>query len=263
MGPGCEKKLLEDVQSYWETRVHDWGIAKSPAGSPEFFAELEGYRFRKLRYLDDLLRWLVEPYDEPKILDVGCGVGTELARMAHWSSGACLHGIDLTENALGLARDNLLARQLPSELSTMNGEQLQYEDGSFDAVFCHSTLQFTPQPERMVEEIHRVLKPGGRAVLMAVNRHSWLNLVRLLTGMGVDFEDAPLYHQHSLSEFSDMVDRFPGAQVYADRFPVHSEALGGLKGLVFNRLFVPLFSLLPRALVRPLGHHLIARCEKK
>jgi ubiquinone/menaquinone biosynthesis C-methylase UbiE len=56
-------------------------------------------------------------------------------------------------------------------------------------VYCHTVLQFTPRPERMLAEIHRVLEPGCHAIVMMVNRHSWMQFMRKVAKVDIDYLD--------------------------------------------------------------------------
>ena len=54
----------------------------------------------------------------------------------------------------------------------MDGEEMILDDCSFDVVYCHTVLHFTPDLMAIIEKIHRELKLGGQAILKTINRHS-------------------------------------------------------------------------------------------
>src|SRR5207245_4997879 len=54
-----------------------------------------------------------------------------------------------------------------------DAENLDFNDNSFDLVYSHGVLHHTPDTARAVREIHRVLRPGGRAVVMLYHRNSY------------------------------------------------------------------------------------------
>jgi SAM-dependent methyltransferase len=249
---------LDAVSAYWEEHVHDWKIATHAVGSPEFFAETEAYRFEKLHYLPLLVDFA--GYRGQKLLDVGCGLGNDLARFAQ--GGAVVTGVDLTPRAIELASANFAQRGLKGDFQVMNGEALGFPDASFDVVYCHTVLHFTPDPERMVREIHRVLKPGGLAILMTVNRRSWLFLLQRVMKVEIDYPDSPVFRRFAIPEFRDLLSPFQSVEIVPERFPVATKIHKGLKGRLFNSLFVGVFNALPRSVVRPTGHHLMAFCVK-
>jgi 2-polyprenyl-3-methyl-5-hydroxy-6-metoxy-1,4-benzoquinol methylase len=255
---GASASMLDAVRTYWDAHVHDWKIARSPPGSREFFEETEAYRFEKLHYLPRVVDYA--GYAGKRLLDVGCGLGNDLARFA--KGGAHVTGVDLAPKAVELARNNFLQRGLTGHFELMNGEALTFPDASFDVVYCHTVLHFTPDPRQMVREIHRVLKPGGKAILMTVNRKSWLFRLQKLMKVEIDYPDAPVFRKYSIAEFRDMLAPFSEVKIVPERFPVATKVHKGLKALVFNTFFVGTFNLLPQSLTRRTGHHLMAFCRK-
>jgi 2-polyprenyl-3-methyl-5-hydroxy-6-metoxy-1,4-benzoquinol methylase len=249
---------LEDVQRYWDEHVHAWKIASHEVGTPEFFAETERYRFEKLHYLPRLVDF--GAYRGQTLLDVGCGLGNDLSRFAR--GGAVVTGIDLSPRAIELATRNFTQRGLHGQFHVMNGEALEFPDASFDVVYCHTVLHFTPDPARMVAEIHRVLRTGGRAILMTVNRKSWLFLLQRVMKVDIDYPDAPVFHRFSIAEFRGLLSPFATVDIVPERFPTATKVHKGLKGRLYNGLFVGAFNTLPRAVVRASGHHLMAFCVK-
>jgi 2-polyprenyl-3-methyl-5-hydroxy-6-metoxy-1,4-benzoquinol methylase len=249
---------LDAVRSYWEAHVHDWKIATHAPGTPEFFAETEAYRFEKLHYLPLLVDF--DGYRGKRLLDVGCGLGNDLARFAR--GGALVTGIDLAPQAIALASVNFAQRGLDGRFLVMNGEALDFPDDSFDVVYCHTVLHFTPDPGRMVAEIRRVLRPGGEAILMTVNSRSWLFLLQRVMKVEIDYSDAPVFHRFTTAAFRRLLAPFSQVRIVPERFPVATKVHSGIKARLFNTFFVGAFNALPRALVRPLGHHLIAFCRK-
>ena len=249
---------VEAVRSYWDAHVQDWKIARSPPGSREFFEETEAYRFEKLHYLPRVVDF--GGYAGKQLLDVGCGLGNDLARFA--AGGAEVTGIDIAPRAVELARMNFEQRGRRGRFELMNGEAMTFPDESFDVVYCHPVLHFTPYPDRMISEIHRVLRPGGTAILMTVNRKGWLFRLQKLMKVEIDYPDAPVFRKYSIAEFREMLAPFSDLRIVPERFPVATKVHKGLKARLFNAGFVGLFNLLPEVLTRPTGHHLMAFCRK-
>jgi SAM-dependent methyltransferase len=176
--------------------------------------------------------------------------------------GAVVTGVDLAEESIRLARQHFTHHGLDAELRTMNGEHLQFRDASFAVVYAHGVLQYTSDAQRMIREIYRVLEPGGEAILMVYNRYSWLNLLAALFGVALEHEDAPVLRKYSLREFRDLLGGFSQVQIIPERFPVKTRLHRGMKATVYNTCFVGAFDLIPRAIVRPFGWHLMAKAIK-
>jgi phosphatidylethanolamine/phosphatidyl-N-methylethanolamine N-methyltransferase len=117
------------------------------------------------------------------ILEVGVGTGLVLAR---YPAAARITGIDLSEPMLEVARRRAAAlpgRQIA--LHAMDAERMDFADHSFDCVTVPYVLSVTPDPLRLVRELRRVCKPGGRIVIL--NHFSggrcWWLLERAARGM--------------------------------------------------------------------------------
>jgi hypothetical protein len=114
----------------------------------------------------------------------------------------------------------------------------------------------------MIREIYRVLKPGKTAILMTVNRHSWLNLLHKLMKVEIDHLDSPVFHQYTVGEFRELLAPFAEVRIVPERFPVRTKVHEGIKARLYNMFFVDLFNALPRRWVRRSGHHLMAFVRK-
>ena len=250
--------LIADITAYWDSHIHDLAIVTNPVGTPGFFRQLDEYRYDKLNYLPRLVDF--DSYRGKTLLEIGCGAGVDLVRFAR--AGAVVTGVDLSGTAIDLARQNIAQNGLDASLQIMNGEALQFADDSFDVVYAHGVLQYTADTGKMVSEIHRVLRPGGEAILMVYNRISWLNLMRKVTKVPLEHEDAPVLKKFSIAEFKQLLKPFKRYTIIPERFPVRTKLHSGLKARLFNDVFVGTFNRMPRAWVRPFGWHLMAFAVK-
>ncbi len=100
-----------------------------------------------------------------KILDVGVGTGLELPMFGPHTR---VTGIDLSEPMLNMARKRVERQSLANvdALLVMDAQHLSFPDASFDAVVAPYVLSVVPEPERTLDELVRVVKPGGEIVLV-------------------------------------------------------------------------------------------------
>ena len=158
-----------------KTTVHDFWNASS-CGEKWGLSEvsLEGYRRQSA------WRYQQEPfistfgafadYCDKKVLEVGVGLGADHEQFAR--GGSVLYGIDLTERALAHTRRRFSLAGLRSTLLVADAEELPFPDASFDLVYSWGVLHHSPNPQRAVDEIYRVLRPGGELKVMIYHKYS-------------------------------------------------------------------------------------------
>lgn len=107
------------------------------------------------------------PLDKSAVLDVGCGTGEIIARLAERYPGASFTGIDLDEQHLARARARCTAYGSRVRFDVGDALSLPFGDATFDLVVCRHLLQAVPDASRVLAEIRRVLRPEGRMHLIA------------------------------------------------------------------------------------------------
>jgi ubiquinone/menaquinone biosynthesis C-methylase UbiE len=113
-----------------------------------------------------------------ELLEIGGGMGTDLAQFA--KHGAHVTDLDLSSGHLELAKESFRLRGLTGRFVLHDAETLPFPDNSFDVVYSNGVLHHTPNTRDVVAEIRRVLKPGGKAIIMMYaenSLHYWRNLV--------------------------------------------------------------------------------------
>jgi len=103
-----------------------------------------------------------------RLLDIGTGPGRLLLKIHKLNPGLQLYGLDISQAMTELARQNLAG--VTANLKTANVCATGYEGGFFDMVVCTGSFYLWDQPEQGLDEIHRILKPGGSAHLFETNR---------------------------------------------------------------------------------------------
>jgi SAM-dependent methyltransferase len=127
---------------------------------------------------------LLVPFAKAKgksVLEIGTGNGADGTMFAH--HGAFYTGADLTEAALEATRRHFEVLGLPGAFQRENAEELTFPDASFDWVYSHGVLHHTPRTQVAIDEVWRVLKPGGQAIIMLYHKHSFNYFIRIMTYM--------------------------------------------------------------------------------
>ncbi len=285
-------QLKERVRAFWQAHPCGTKFSDAEVGIREFFDRVEAHRYAKEWHIPDAADFAATK--RLRVLEIGCGLGTDGVQFAQ--AGADYTGVDLTEAAIDLARKNFEQCGLQGEFKVADAENLDFADSSFDLVYSHGVLHHTPDIARAVSEIHRVLKPEGRAIVMLYHRDSYnyrvgirilrragsrllqsesgIKLVHRMTGEPIDSlreharivkasTNGYLSSDEFLSQSTDGAGN-PLARVYSRRearqlFKGFREIK--LRAYFLNKRFVPVIgSLLPRtiesALATRWGWHL-------
>lgn len=224
MIPG-QGTALQDVRQFWEAHPVAAAAIAAGRGTEQYFADYD--RLREANESPGFSRALHE-YGDFKgrtVLDVGCGNGYVLGKYA--AEGARVFGVDLTGAGIALCRKRFALQGLDGRFMVGNAESLPFPDAYFDCACSMGVLHHTPNPRAGVDELHRVLKPGGRLVLMLYHRNSAQYRLRLLanslhTGRAVaelvravDGEGNPIGEVYSKAEVRRLFHRFADVDCFA------------------------------------------------
>jgi len=169
--------LKARVRDFWQANPCGANFAKAEIGTREFFAELEAHRYATEWHIPEVIGF--ERWRGSDVLEVGCGLGTDGVSFAR--HGAFYTGVDLTEASIALARKRFALEGLTAELRTADAENLPFPDDGFDLVYSHGVLHHTPDTQRAIDEVHRVLRPGGTAMVMLYHKNSFNYHVNIMT----------------------------------------------------------------------------------
>ena len=161
--------LKERVRAFWQQNPCGTKFADASPGSRRFYELVEEHRYKKEWHIPTAAGFADSK--NLSVLEVGCGLGTDGAQFA--KAGAKYTGVDLTDAAIDLAKRRFDLFNLPGTFRVADAERLLFANNSFDIVYSHGVLHHTPDTATAVREIHRVLRPGGKAVVMLYHRDSY------------------------------------------------------------------------------------------
>lgn len=169
-----QEELKGKIKSWWNDYPFTFFV-KEEIGSWSFFRNVDRKIFKWCPWAHDgfPLFSKIVPYQElrgKRVLDIGCGTGWSTEQFVRM--GAQVSAIDLTEKAIELTKRRFAIYHLEADIRVGDAEQLPYPNGTFEYVFVWGVLMHTPDTERTIREIYRVLKPGGRAAAMMYNKNS-------------------------------------------------------------------------------------------
>ena len=171
--------LQEVNQKWWQQNpmTYDWQrTLKIEPYSQEWFDEIDE-RFLSASYFargsdgSPFGRFLRKEHIQNKeVLEIGCGMGTHAAMLAR--NGARLTAIDLTEKAVETTKCRFQMFGLEGDIRRADAERLEFADLSFDFVWSWGVIHHSSSTEAIVAEITRVLRRGGRLMIMVYYKPS-------------------------------------------------------------------------------------------
>jgi ubiquinone/menaquinone biosynthesis C-methylase UbiE len=157
---------------------YDWGQPiPFEVFSTSFFEEIDRRLFKSV---GDFMSWKRVPFDNlidfdqlryRNVLEIGVGMGS-LAQLLSVHSGSYT-GIDITNFAVKATSERLKAFGLSGRICQMDAEKMSFADATFDYIWSWGVIHHSSNTQYIIREMHRVLKPGGTAMIMVYNRGWW------------------------------------------------------------------------------------------
>jgi len=168
--PDKKQPSLQAIRDFWDQHPLCSHLIDSAPGTETFFRDFD--QMRAAIEPDDFVEQMLAPSLAcgKRVLDVGCGNGYMLAKFAR--SGTESYGIDLTAKALDVTKTRMKLSGLAVKLTQADSADLPFADNAFDMVYSLGVLHHSPDTEKSFREIHRVLRPGGKIVVMLYNKNS-------------------------------------------------------------------------------------------
>jgi SAM-dependent methyltransferase len=189
-------------RSWWESHPmrYDWknGIPYEEF-SKEFYTEIDRRFFSAVELYAPCKKipfdWLID-FDSLRtkdVLEIGVGNGSHAQLLAEHAKS--FTGIDLTEYAVKSTAERMRVFGLGGTVLRMDAEQMQFPDSSFDLIWTWGVIHHSANTRKILEEMRRVLRPGGEALVMVYHRTFWEYYVQgaILAILSGHFKPAALH----------------------------------------------------------------------
>jgi ubiquinone/menaquinone biosynthesis C-methylase UbiE len=226
-------------------------------GTPEFFAHIRPwmnpYKFP----------WIMERIDKQAkllrgkhLLEIGCGMGFD--SLEFLKRGVRVTATDLTPSAVLIARQHFeIERVTPEEVRVENVLELSFRDNTFDAVWANGVLHATSNTQRAIQEVRRVLKPGGRAIISHFYRKpSWMYVLSRMGKENIEYkeEDPPVNEFYTEQQILSMFAGFQVLEAVQEHYRALPVCREGFKAALYTYGFKPVYNLIPSVIAKRLAY---------
>jgi ubiquinone/menaquinone biosynthesis C-methylase UbiE len=185
-----------------------------------------------------------------RLLEIGCGMGYD--SLEFLKRGVRVTAIDLTENAVLMTKRHFEAEGVTAEdVRIGNALALDFPDAAFDGAWANGVLHHTGDTQRAIDEIRRVLKPGGRAIISHFYRRpSWMWTIHRLGREPIEAHEAdpPVTEFYTEEQILDMFRGFEVVETAREHHRALPAAKRGFKATLYRGIFAPAYNLLPESI---------------
>jgi SAM-dependent methyltransferase len=208
--------------AFWDT-LCGWNMASEAGITGDSADDLRRFDELYLNFYPYLKGYVPDSLEGKRVLEVGLGFGTLGQVLA--SRGGEYYGVDIASGPVAVMGRRLAWLGQPEDnAQEASVLELPFEDETFDFVYSIGCLHHTGNLPKSIQEVHRVLAPGGRAVVMLYNRHSFRRLryglrSPMRRGESLDDEMRALYDAHESGEpapHTDFVSRAEVKRLFRD-----------------------------------------------
>jgi ubiquinone/menaquinone biosynthesis C-methylase UbiE len=248
------------VRDYWE--AHTLGLQyvrdeSLEVGSPAFFAHIRPWMNPyKFQWIMARIEREAAQLQGCHLLEIGSGMGFD--SLEFLKRGVRVTATDLTPSAVNLARRHFDVEGVtPEDVRVENVLALSFADETFDAVWANGVVHATGDTRRAIQEIRRVLKPGGRAIISHFYRKpSWMYVLSRLGKENIEHkeEDPPVNEFYTEAEILALFTGFEVLEAVQEHYRALPVCREGLKAALYTYGFMPAYNLLPEAIAKRLAY---------
>ena len=165
-------QLTQKIEKFWDTRPCNIKHSKKPIGEKEYFNEVEAKKYFVEPHIPVFAEF--EKWSGLDVLEIGCGIGTDSVNFVR--NGANLDIIELSGESLNICKKRFSVFNLNANFYKNNAEVLTTflpKDKKYDLVYSFGVIHHASDPERIIKEIKKVLKPDGELRIMLYSKYSF------------------------------------------------------------------------------------------
>lgn len=160
--------LKTQVRDFWDDKSCGEVYADGQSEKDYYESHMRA-RYKLEPYIRDFAKF--NEAQGKDVLEIGVGMGADHIEFAK-SKPRSISGIDLTPKGIEHTGKRLNIYGLSSNISVGDAEKLHFDEGSFDLVYSWGVIHHSPNTPEAVDEVYRVLRPGGMARIMIYHKYS-------------------------------------------------------------------------------------------
>jgi len=251
---------IESVYHFWNERPCNIKHSPKEIGTKEYFEEVTA---RKYLVEPHIIHFANFPkYKNKRVLEVGCGIGT--AAQSFIENGAIYTGIDLSDKSVEIANKRMEVFNIKGNIFQGNIEKINEINGTeYDLVYSFGVLHHTPDIKKSIENIHKMLKPGGEFKMMLYAKQSW-KYFEIIEGLD-QYEaqsGVPIANVYTKQEVYELLKDFTNITI--EQTHIFPYKIDLYKNYIYEKK--DYFEAMPKELFdcleKNLGWHLLISCNK-
>jgi UDPglucose 6-dehydrogenase len=253
-------RIIDDVYNYWNNRPCNIKHSNKEIGTREYFDEVNMRKYKVEPHILEFAEF--NKYKDKYVLEVGCGIGT--AAQSFIENGAIYTGIDLSDKSVELANKRLEVYNIKGDIFQANIEELDNINNiQYDLVYSFGVLHHTPNTEKAIDNIWKLLKPNGEFKLMLYARNS-LKYYEIQDGLD-QYEaqsGVPIAKTYTDNDVYKLLHKFSDINIIQTHiFPYKIDEYRNYK-YIKKDYFECMPEKLFKCLEKNLGWHLCITCKK-
>lgn len=156
------------VEQFWDQKPCDSDMSSKQHGLLDYYNEIEQDRYSYQGHINRIMDWV--QWNGKQVLEIGTGVGTDARNIIR--RGGTYLGINVDQGSVDATKKALDVFGLEGEVKKCSATELFLPNESIDIVYSFGVIHHIPDAKKAISEIERVLKPGGKLLIMVYNRTS-------------------------------------------------------------------------------------------